>query len=77
MISIPKMYRPEQTTSLSLHGANRVRRCDFSKDREGRANFEYFAVIYRLAGNVSIFRQQHNLKMSPTFRFVHTARHFM
>jgi len=56
MISILRMYRREQTTSLSLHGANRGQCCDFSKDQEERANFEYLAVIYHLAGDISIFR---------------------
>jgi hypothetical protein len=49
------MYRRERTTSLSLHGANRGRCGDFSKDREGRANFEYLAVIYHLEGDLNIF----------------------
>jgi len=75
MISIPRMYRPEQTTSLSFYGAIRGRCGDFPKDREVRANFEYLAVIYHLAGDLSI--NNGNIKISPTFRFVHISHHFM
>ena len=51
MISIPRRYRPERTMLLSLHGANHGRCCDFSKDPEERASFEYRAVIYHLPDN--------------------------
>jgi len=58
MISILRKYCPEQTMLLSLHGVNRGRCCGFSKDQGGKANFEYLAVIYHLAGDLNIFRWQ-------------------
>ena len=52
MISILRRYRPGRTRSLSLHGANRGRCCDFSRDPEERASFEYLAVIYHLSDDL-------------------------
>ena len=52
------MYRSERTTSPSLHGVIRGQGCDFSEDREGRANNECFSIIFHLAGDLSIFEGQ-------------------
>jgi hypothetical protein len=55
-ISIPRMYRPERTIPRSLRGGNRRQYCDFSKDRVGRANFEFSAAVCRLPGRLSVSR---------------------
>jgi hypothetical protein len=57
MISIARKYRPEQTMPQSPYDAIPGQYCDFSMDRERRANFEYLSATYRLPDHLSASRQ--------------------
>jgi hypothetical protein len=57
MISIARKYRPEQTMPQSPYDAMPGQYCNFSMDRERRANFEYLSATCRLPDDLSASRK--------------------